>query len=85
MFAPIVVQAGGYEARTDGSALEIRRSNGVVVGEGRIGMVRGSFCVGEYAGEMDENVHQAVRALLEGHGTDLVARWMVARPTGAPS
>jgi hypothetical protein len=85
VFEPIVVQSGGYEARTDGSALEIRRSNGVVVGEGRIGIAKGAFVVGEYAGEMDVNVYKAVQALLQEHETDLVARWIAAGPRGAPS
>jgi hypothetical protein len=78
MFDPIVSKVGGYEARTDGSDLEIRRSNGVVVGQGRIGISQGAFHVGEYTGEVDENVYRAVRELLEEHESDIVARWIAA-------
>ena len=78
MVDPIVAMVDGYEARTDGSDLEIRRSNGVVIGQGRIGFVRGSFRVGDYSGAMDEKIVQAVRELLEGHGSDIVARWIAA-------
>ena len=74
MFDPIVAEVDGYEARTDGSDLEIRCSNGVVIGQGRIGLLQGSFRIGDYRGRMDENVFQAVRELLERRGEDIVAR-----------
>jgi hypothetical protein len=79
---PIIVQAGRYEARTDGRALEIRRSNGVVVGEGRIGLFGGSFHVGDYTGEFDEHVEKAIQELLQGHETDIVVRWIAAERRG---
>jgi hypothetical protein len=85
VFQPIVVQTGGYEARTDGTALEIRRLNGVVVGEGRIGVFQGAFCVGEYTGDSDPEVYKAVQELLKEHQTDIVVRWMAAERRGAPS
>jgi len=78
MVNPIVAKVDGYEARTDGLDLEIRRSNGVVIGQGRIGIFHGSFRVGDYTGEMDEKVYNAVRGLLEEHESDIVARWIVA-------
>jgi hypothetical protein len=85
VFEPIVVQAGGYEARTDGTALEIRRRNGVVVGEGRIGMFRGAFCVGEYTGEVDEEVYKAVQELLKERHSDIIVRLIAEERRGAPS
>jgi hypothetical protein len=83
MVQPIIVQSGNYEARTDGSLLEVRRKNGVVVGEGRVGLFDGSFCVGEYKGEVDEDVNNAVRSLLRDHESDIVARWLVAKSAAA--
>jgi hypothetical protein len=85
VFQPIVVQAGAYEARTDGTALEIRRLNGVVVGEGRIGLFQGSFCVGEYTGDIDPEVYKAVQELLKEHQSDIVVRWMARDRQGALS
>lgn len=82
MVDPIVAKIDGYEARTDGSDLEIRRSNGVVIGEGRIGFFQGAFRVGDYTGEVDENVYEAVRELLVEHESDIVARWIAAEREG---
>ncbi len=83
MFELITAQSGSYEARTDGSHLEIRRRNGVVVGEGRVGLADGSFFIGDYEGDVDEEVHQAVMALLREHEADIVARWLLSRNRGA--
>jgi hypothetical protein len=80
---PIVIQSKGYEARTDGRALEVRLANGVIVGEGRIGLEDGSFCVGEYTGSLDERVFAALEELLREHETDIVARWLAASNRGA--
>ncbi|HEX7671791.1 MAG TPA: hypothetical protein VF395_19490 [Polyangiaceae bacterium] len=82
MIEPIIARAGGYEARTDGRALEIRRSNGVVVGEGRIGLFGGSFQVGDYEGKLDEHVHHAIVELLQEHETDIVVRWIASERRG---
>jgi hypothetical protein len=83
VFDPIVVQSGGYEARTDGSLIEIRRKNGVVVGEGRVGLQQGQFFVGDYTGELDDQVQRAVQELLRDHETDIVARWIANGPVAA--
>jgi hypothetical protein len=82
---PIVQQAAGYEARTDGSALEVRRSNGVVVGEGRIHLMHGAFHVGDYIGEVDPQIHQAVYELLKQHEADIVMRWIAREREDEPS
>jgi hypothetical protein len=79
---PIIARAGGYEARTDGRAIEVRRSNGVVVGEGRIGLFGGSFRVGDYEGELDEHVRSALAELLQEHETDIVVRWIASERRG---
>lgn len=80
---PIVVQSGSYEARTDGTVVEVRRRNGVVIGEGRVGLHEGSFCVGDYTGELDPQVYEAVAELLREHETDIVVRWLAAGRHGA--
>ena len=85
MVTQLTVQSGAYEARTDGSLLEVRRKNGVVVGEGRVAMLDGAFCVGEYTGKLDAEVVEAVEQLLKEHGSDIFAIWMAAETQGLPS
>lgn len=82
MIEPIIAHAEGYEAWTDGRALEIRRSNGVVVGEGRINLFGGAFRVGDYTGELDEHVMKAIEELLQEHETDIVVRWIASERRG---
>ncbi len=77
MFDPIIVKAGGYEALTDGVALTIRRDNGVVVGEGQVALGAGGFWIGGYEGKLDDEVRQAVEALIAEHYDDIVARRLV--------
>ena len=79
MVDPIISKVGGYEARTDGSDLEIRRSNGVVIGQGRIAIFDGAFRIGDYTGEVDAKVYEAVRELLAAHESDIVARWLATK------
>lgn len=85
MIEPIIVKASGYEARTDGSSIEIRRPNGVIVGEGRIAIADGAFFVGDYSGTLDEDVRTAVKELLVEHEADIVAAWIAAARTELPS
>ncbi|HVU04735.1 MAG TPA: hypothetical protein VHE30_23445 [Polyangiaceae bacterium] len=83
MIQPIVTRTAKYEALTDGSILEIRRPNGVIVGEGRLDVSDGGFHVDDYTGEVDEDVHDAVEELILRHGTD-IALLRVARQHRGP-
>jgi hypothetical protein len=74
VFTPIVSKSGGYEASTDGLELTIRRDNGVVVGQGQVGLGAGGFWIGAYEGKLDDEVRKAVEALLTEHHEDIFAR-----------
>ena len=83
MFDPIVAKAGSYEAWTNGVDLRIRKDNGVVVGEGQVGMGAGGFWIGGYEGKLDDEVRKAVEALLAEHFDDLVALRLALAGGGA--
>jgi hypothetical protein len=83
VFDPIIAKAGGYEAWTNGVDLRIRKDNGVVVGEGQVGMGAGGFWIGGYEGKLDDEVRKAVEALLAEHFDDLVALRLALAGGGA--
>jgi hypothetical protein len=74
VFNPIISKSGGYEALTDGLELTIRRDNGVVVGQGQVGLGSSGFWIGGYEGKLNDEVRQAVEALLVEHHDDIFAR-----------
>jgi hypothetical protein len=59
---------------TDGLELTIRRDNGVVVGQGHVGLGAGGFWIGAYEGKLDDEVRKAVEELLVEHHDDIFAR-----------
>jgi len=76
---PIIIESGGYRAWTDGRSLRIALSNGVVVGEGQVGLDQGALRIGGYRGKLDDGVRSAVAELLSLHQMDIA----VLRMSGA--